>query len=116
MSRSADFERAYRQGKSVAGRYAVLYFFNRTPATGEDEPRLGVSVSRKVGGAVTRNRVKRTLKESFQALREELAPGYDYVIIARPGLAEFIEKSQFEDVAEMTADLFRRADLIQEAD
>lgn len=49
-------------------------------------------------------------------MSDGLAPGYDYVIIARPGLAEFIDKSQFEDVAEMMADLFRRADLIQEAD
>lgn len=116
MSRSADFERAYRQGQSIAGRYAVLYFFDRAPVAGDNQPRLGVSVSKKVGGAVTRNKVKRTLKESFQTISGSLVPGYDYVIIARPGLAEFIEKSQFEDIAEMTVDLFRRADLIQETD
>lgn len=116
LSRSADFERAYRQGKSIAGRYAVLYFFDRAAVANDDQPRLGVSVSKKVGGAVTRNKVKRTLKASFKTLSDSLAPGYDYVIIARPGLAEFIDKSQFEDVTEMTANLFRRADLIQEAD
>jgi ribonuclease P protein component len=105
----------YRQGKSVAGRYAVLYYFDRSAEVGP-KPRLGLSVSKKVGGAVARNQVKRVLKEAFRALQESIAPGYDYVIIARPGLAEFIEKSQFEAVVEMTADLFRRANLIIQED
>lgn len=116
LSRSADFDRAYRQGKSVAGRYAVLYFFDRSSEDGESAPRLGVSVSRKVGGAVVRNEVKRVLKESFRTLLDRLAPGYDYVIIARPGLADYIDKSQHGEVVEMMADLYRRAELIQEAD
>lgn len=73
-------------------------------------------MSKKVGGAVARNQVKRVLKEAFRALQESIAPGYDYVIIARPGLAEFIEKSQFKAVVEMTADLFRRANLIIQED
>ncbi len=116
LSRSADFERAYRQGKSIAGRYAVLYYFDRSAEKGVSEPRLGVSVSRKVGGAVVRNQVKRILKEIFRSYQDRLAPGYDYVIIARPGLADFIGKSQFNEVVEMIGDLFRRAELIQEAD
>lgn len=116
LTRSADFQRVYRQGKSVAGRYMVLYYFDRSPETGEGEPRLGVSVSKKVGGAVVRNQVKRVLKESFRSLSGRLATGFDYVIIARPGLAEFIDKSQFEEVAGLMADLFKRANLIQEAD
>lgn len=85
-------------------------------AEGEEGPRLGISVSRKVGGAVVRNRVKRVLKEAFGAVCGEVAAGYDYVIIARPGLVEFIEKNRFEEVAGMMAGLFRRADLIQKAD
>jgi ribonuclease P protein component len=116
LSRSADFERVYRKGKSVASRYAVLYYFDRDEEQGEAAPRLGVSVSRKVGGAVARNQVKRTLKEVFRASQEQLAPGFDYVIIARTGLAEYIEKSQFSDTAGMVLDLFRRAGLIQETD
>lgn len=116
LSRSADFERAYRQGKSIAGRYAVLYYFDRSGEADGSGPRLGVSVSKKVGGAVVRNRVKRTLKEVFRARQERLAPDYDYVIIARTGLAEYIDKNRFEEVSGMIEDLFRRADLIQEAD
>ena len=116
LTRSADFQKVYRQGKSVSGRYLVLYYFNRTAGSGAGEPRLGVSVSKKVGGAVQRNRVKRVLKESFGHLSSSLATSFDYVIIARPGLAEYIEKSQFEEVTAALAELFRRAGLIQKAD
>ena len=115
LTRSADFQRVYRQGKSVADRHLVLYYFER-PAEAASGPRLGLTVSKKVGGAVVRNRAKRVLKEAFHQFREDVAPGYDYVIIARSGLAEYIEKSQFEAVVAAMADLFRRADLIQEAE
>ena len=61
LSRSAEFERVYRQGRSKGNRYLVLYAFPRgEDDTREDGPRLGLSVSRRVGGAVERNRVKRT--------------------------------------------------------
>lgn len=75
-----------------------------------------MTVSKKVGGAVIRNKVKRVLKESFGARQQQVAPGYDYVIIARPGLVDYIEKSEFDQVVEMMTDLFRRANLIQEAE
>lgn len=115
LTRSADFQKVYRHGKSTAGRYAVLYYFEHA-ADSSEEPRLGVSVSKKVGGAVVRNHVKRVLKEVFRARRDIIAPNYDYVIIARPGLADYLEKSQFEEVVGMITDLFQRANLVQEAD
>ena len=116
LTRSADFQRVYRQGKSVAGRQAVLYYFEGVTDASEDGPRLGVSVSKKVGGAVVRNQVKRVLKEIFRDLQERVAPNYDYVIIARHGLPDFLEKSRHEEVVEMISDLFRRANLIQDKD
>ncbi len=70
LSRSADFDRVFRQGRSHAGRELVLYVFPRGEG---DEPRLGLSVSRKVGGAVERNRVKRLLREAFVDRRRAAA-------------------------------------------
>lgn len=116
LTKSADFQRVYRNGKSVAGRYAVLYYFERAGESDEGVSRLGLSVSKKVGTATVRNLVKRTLKECFRARQAYIASNYDYVIIARPGLADFLEKSQFEEVVGMTIELFRRANLVQETD
>lgn len=116
LTRSADFQRVYRQGKSVAGRNAVLYYFERVSESEDDASRLGVSVSKKVGGAVVRNQVKRVLKEIFRELQDRTAPNYDYVIIARHGLPDFLEKNRHEEVVAMITDLFQRANLIQEKD
>jgi ribonuclease P protein component len=96
LSRSAEFERVYRQGRSKANRFLVLYAFPRAsegaePPDAEEGPRLGLSVSRRVGGAVERTRVKRVLREAFWAEAERLPAGSDYVVVARPealGLAD----------------------------
>jgi ribonuclease P protein component len=89
LSRSAEFERVYRQGRSKGNRFLVLYAFPReAPASEGDGPRLGLSVSRKVGGAVERTRVKRTLREAFWQEAERLAPDSDYVVVARPDARE----------------------------
>jgi len=84
LSRSGDFDRVYREGRSHANRYLVVYSF---PRAGDDEPRLGISVSRKVGGAVARNQVKRLLRDAFWRCVEEVSDGHDFVIVARPDIA-----------------------------
>jgi ribonuclease P protein component len=86
LSRSAEFDRVYRQGRSHANRYLVVHSFPRDD--GGEEPRLGVSVGRKVGGAVERNRVKRLLREAFWANAAELPQGHDFVLVARPDAGE----------------------------
>ena len=91
LSRSGDFKRAYREGSSKATRYLVLYRFDRS-GDDESEIRLGVSVSRKLGDAVTRNRVKRVLKEAFWAQVDPANVDQDFVLVARPGVGEVIAK------------------------
>lgn len=91
LSRSGEFDRVYRDGSSHATRYLVLYSFPRKTEEAE-EVRLGVSVSRKVGGAVDRNRVKRTMREAFWTLSDRLPAGHDFVLVARPEIGDLIER------------------------
>jgi len=97
LSRSGEFDRVYRDGSSHATRYLVLYTFPRKEEDRE-EVRLGVSVNRKVGGAVERNRVKRVLREAFWNLADRLPPRHDFVIVARTEIKDLIERDGMEGV------------------
>ena len=87
LSRSRDFDTVYRHGTSVSTRYLTLHWFPREDDDG-GEPRLGLAVPRAVGSAVARNRVKRVLREAWKRLLPDVPRGRDYVLVARPGLAE----------------------------
>ncbi len=87
LSRSRDFDAVYRQGRSVSTRYLTLHWFPRDDDPG-GAPRLGLAVSKSVGNAVTRNRLKRQLRETWRELGQTVPPGRDYVLVARSGVAE----------------------------
>jgi ribonuclease P protein component len=106
LSRSADFDRVFRQGRSQANRVLVLYAF---PRPGEPEPRLGLSVSRKVGGAVERNRVKRLLREAFAAEAARAPAGHDVVLVARPAAREVAQREGLAGLREALGELLDQA-------
>lgn len=87
LSRSKDFDTVYRHGTSASTRYLTLHWFPRDEDP-EGEPRLGLAVPRSVGPAVTRNRIKRLLREAWRSLLDDVPTGRDFVLVARPGLAE----------------------------
>ena len=106
LSRSAEFERAYRQGRSHGNRHFVVYAF---PRSSDGEARLGVSVSSKVGGAVDRNRVKRLLREAFDAESTALPAGHDLVVVARPSARELAEREGLTGVRSALRELLEQA-------
>ena len=108
LSRSAEFERVYRHGRSTANRHLVLYAF---PNASSERPRLGVSVSRRVGGSVERNRVKRLLREAFAHLEPGLSAGQDVVLVARPPARELAEREGFAGVDAALGELIAKAGL-----
>ena len=109
LTRSAEFDRVYRQGRSFANRYLAVYAF---PRADEEATRLGLSVGRKVGGAVDRNRVKRVLREAFAGQREGSAGSYDVVIVARPDALELVEREGLEGIAAALDELLVRAGVL----
>ena len=104
LSRSAEFERVYRQGRSKGNRFLVLYAFPREDRD-EEGPRLGLSVSRRVGGAVDRTRVKRALREAFWEEARRLPDDSDYVVVARPESLGLTEREGTEGMRAALAEL-----------
>jgi ribonuclease P protein component len=102
LSRSAEFERVYRQGRSKGNRFLVLYAFPREDPEG---PRLGLSVSRRVGGAVDRTKLKRLLREAFWEEARRLPAGSDYVVVARPEARSLAEREGSAGIRSALAEL-----------
>jgi ribonuclease P protein component len=114
LSRSAEFDRVYRHGRSTANRHLVLYTF--PSPSHSDRPRLGLSVSRKVGGAVERNRVKRLLREAWALVEGVVAGGQDVVVVARPEARELAEREGLAGIEASLTDLIDRARLRGDGD
>lgn len=105
LSRSRDFDNVYRHGRSTATRFFTLHAFPREGEEGES--RLGLAIPKAVGSAVKRNRLKRMLREVW--ILKERGKGFDYVLVARPGLAEAVESRGFDWLGEQVDEVLEKA-------
>jgi len=85
IKKNEDFQRIFQEGKSVANRQFIVYKLENSEIP---HFRIGLSVSKKIGNAVMRNRIKRLIRQVFHELESQINPNYDYIIIARKPVAE----------------------------
>ena len=103
-----EFRRIYRKGRSAVCPYLVVYCLkNRAGGS-----RLGVTVSKKLGHAVVRNRVRRRIRELYRLNRDKMQPGWDVIIVGR---SHSIGGS-FQKMTEAYLDCLRRLSLLREED
>ncbi|NJH82668.1 ribonuclease P protein component [Staphylococcus agnetis] len=79
IKKNSDFQLIYRKGRSVANRQFVVYTYRHNQ---NEHFRLGISVSKKIGNAVTRNRIKRSVRECLKIHKLDILP-LDIIVIAR---------------------------------
>ena len=108
LTRSEDFKRVRRSGKSYAHPLVVLI----VQACDEGELHVGVTASRGIGTAVKRNRAKRLLREAMRSIIPSLSTGWDILLVARPPLLT----CSTSEVREALLTLVRRADLAAPSD
>jgi len=79
LKKNYEFSRIYKKGKFYVGKFLVLYVLpNRS-----SENRIGITVSKKIGKSVKRNRIRRLIRENFRLYQEFVSNGYDYVFVSR---------------------------------
>lgn len=101
IKKNEEFQHIFKKGTSFANRQLVIYY---THTPNQDHFRIGLSVGKKIGNAVTRNRIKRYLRESFLDLEDYILPTLNIIIIARNPTKDM----GFHDIRKSLIHLLRR--------
>lgn len=84
LKKNRDFQKVYRNGKSLANKYFIMYILRND----SEKNRLGISVSKKVGNSVVRHHLTRLIREGYRLQEEHFQYGWDIVVIARTSAKE----------------------------
>jgi len=108
LRKREDFRKVYQRGKSIANRYLVMYQFDNPQLASY---RFGISISKKIGNAVERNRIKRLIKEAIRSILEqyEIKLHKDFVFIARKPITEL----GFNEIKKNIEYLFNKLHLLK---
>ncbi len=105
LKSNKNFRRTYEKGSVFKSRLAILYLF----PNGLEEKRVGYSVTRKIGKAVIRNRIKRLFREAYRIYYNDLKEGYDMVFVARKAAVDI----KLEDMKKCMGELFRKSGIFK---
>lgn len=104
LKKMYQFRTVYNKGTSIANRFLVMYRLKN----GKDINRLGISVSKKVGNSVVRNRVTRLIRESYRLKEEDIKRGWDIIIIARVPSKD----SDYNEISKSLYNLLKRSGIV----
>lgn len=107
LRKNEQFQEVFQKGNSAANKQFVLYSAKQE---GQAAFRAGISVSKKIGNAVIRNRVKRLIREALSRLESKIPSGLDLIIIARPG----VEAMSLDAIEQSLVHVMKRAKVIRQ--
>jgi ribonuclease P protein component len=105
MKKNAEFKKVYSEGRYYVEKYIVMYAIKNS----SDYNKVGYSVSKKVGKAVTRNRIKRLMKENYRLLENDTKKGFDIIFTARRGSSE----ADYENIRANMESVLNRARILK---
>jgi ribonuclease P protein component len=105
LKKNSEFQRVYGRKRSYANGYLIMY----AAPNHSELSRIGISASKKIGNSIVRHRVSRLIREAYRLNKEQLAGGFDIVIVARPAAA----KAGFFEIQESYLNLLGRHHLLK---
>ena len=110
IKKPREFNAIYNNGKALVKSDQLLVLF--VLGNNFNENRIGISVSKKIGKAVSRNRVKRLIRENYRKLENGIGKGFDIVVTARLGLRQLDKKNAYNEIGKSLGSLMAKQKIL----